>query len=214
MLESKGGILFIAGIGFFAFAFLSNVAVPMMMFKDLPEQTAEEVVNDRIMYQFSELSMRYPEQFRAAFGDPTEEACADALRLGRQVYVGEACWHCHSQFVRPVSNESLRYGPVSETWEYQNELQRPVMFGTRRVGPDLSRQGGRHGNDWHAVHFYRPKLIVPESPMPEYPWLFDGDPSKPNKRGLALITYVQWLGSWLDSYPYYEELESIQSEGY
>lgn len=214
MLESKGGILFIAGIGFFAFAFLSNVAVPMLMFKDLPEETVEEVINDRIMYQFSELSQRYPQAFRDSFGEPTEEACADALRLGRQVYIGEACWHCHSQFVRPVSNETLRYGPVSEPWEYQNELQRPVMFGTRRVGPDLSREGGRHGNDWHTVHFFRPKLVSPDSPMPEYPWLFDGDPSKPNQRGLALITYVQWLGSWLDSYPYYEELESIQSEGY
>jgi hypothetical protein len=88
------------------------------------------------------------------------------------------------------------------------------MFGTRRVGPDLSRQGGRHGNDWHAVHFFRPKSVVSDSPMPSYPWLFEGDPSKPNKRGLALITYIQWLGSWLDSYPYYEELTTIQSEGY
>ncbi len=113
-----------------------------------------------------------------------------------------------------MSNESLRYGDVSETWEYQNELQRPVMFGTRRVGPDLSREGGRHGNDWHTVHFFHPKTVVPQSPMPEYPWLFDGEPNKPNRRGLALITYVQWLGSWLDSYPYYEELESIKSEGY
>ena len=58
-------------------------------------------------------------------------ALIDALRTGHKTYIGEACWHCHSQFVRPVSNESLRYGPVSETWEYQNELQRPVMFGTR-----------------------------------------------------------------------------------
>lgn len=214
MFESKAGVLFIAGIGFFALAFLSNVVVPVLMFKDLPEQTAEEVVNPRLMYQFTELSKRYPEAFRNAFGEVTEENCAQALRLGRQVYVGEGCWHCHSQFVRPVSNESRRFGKVSETWEYQNELQRPVMFGTRRVGPDLSRQGGRHGNDWHAVHFYRPKMIVPDSPMPEYPWLFDGAPDKPNERGLALITYIQWLGSWLDSYPYYEELESITSEGY
>ena len=57
--------------------------------------------------------------------------------------MGEGCWHCHSQFVRPVSNEERRWGPVSKTEEYQNELQRPVMFGTRRVGPDLSREGGR-----------------------------------------------------------------------
>lgn len=214
MLESKAGVLFIAGIGFFVFAFLSNVIVPVMMFKDLPEQTVEEVVNSNVMYQFTELSKRYPTQFREAFGEPSVETCADALRLGRSLYVGEGCWHCHSQFVRPVSNESLRYGPVSQTEEYQNALQRPVLFGTRRVGPDLSRQGGRHGNDWHAVHFYKPKTLVPESPMPEHPWLFDGSPDKPNKRGLALITYVQWLGSWLDSYPYYEELESIKTEGY
>lgn len=214
MLESKGGILFIAGLGFFAFAFLANVTVPGLMLQSLPEQSAEEVVNDRILYQFRELSQRYPETFREAFGEPTKESCAEALRLGRQVYIGEACWHCHSQFVRPVSNESLRFGEVSQTWEYQNELQRPVMFGTRRVGPDLSRQGGRHGNDWHAVHFFRPKMIFPESPMPNYPWFFDGSPDRPNKRGLAIITYVQWLGSWLDRYPYYEELDSITQEGY
>ena len=214
MFESKAGVVFIAGIGFFALAFLSNVVVPVLMFHDLPEQTAEQVVNDRLRYQFGELSQRYPESFREAFGEASDETCAQALRLGRLVYVGEGCWHCHSQFVRPVSNESQRFGPVSETWEYQNELQRPVMFGTRRVGPDLSRQGGRHANDWHAVHFYRPKMVVPDSPMPDYPWLFDGSPDKPNMRGLALITYVQWLGSWLDSYPYYEELESITSEGY
>ncbi|MCA9148651.1 MAG: cbb3-type cytochrome c oxidase subunit II [Planctomycetales bacterium] len=214
MFESKAGVLFIAGIGFFALAFLSNVVVPVLMFRDQPERTAEADVNDRTLYQFEELSKRYPESFRAAFKGTTTEDCAEALRLGRQIYVGEGCWHCHSQFVRPVSNESRRYGPVSETWEYQNELQRPVMFGTRRVGPDLSREGGRHGNDWHAVHFFRPKTVVSDSPMPEYPWLFDGAPDKPNRRGLALITYVQWLGSWLDSYPYYEELESIKSEGY
>jgi hypothetical protein len=214
MLESKGGILFVAGVGFFAFAFLANVIVPSLMLEKLPEQTAEEVVNDRVLYQFHELSQRYPESFRAAFGEPTREACAEALRLGRQIYVGEACWHCHSQFVRPVSNESKRFGDVSQTWEYQNELQRPVLFGTRRVGPDLSRQAGRHGNDWHAVHFFRPQILVPESTMPSYPWLFEGAPDQPNKRGIALITYVQWLGSWLDSYPYYEELDSTVSEGY
>ena len=212
MFESKAGILFIAGIGFFAFAFLSNAAVPIVMYRDLPEKTVEEVVNDKVMIQFTELDRRYPESFREAFGEPSKEACADALRLGRQVYVGEGCWHCHSQFVRPVSNDSKRFGAVSETWEYQNALQRPVMFGTRRVGPDLSREGGRRASDWHAVHFYHPKTVSPDSPMPAYPWLFDGDPSKPNKRGIALITYIQWLGSWHPTYPYYEELDELAAE--
>lgn len=216
MFESKSGILLIAGLGFFAFAFLSNGLVPILMYKNLPEKKVEELVasseNRKILSQFDDLRYRYPEQFQKYFGEASEEECAKALRLGRQVYIGEGCWHCHSQFVRPVSNESKRFGAVSKTAEYQNELQRPVMFGTRRVGPDLSREGGRRGNDWHAVHFYRPKLVSKDSPMPEYPWLFEGAPDKPNRRGLSLIAYIQWLGSWHESYPYYEELDQLREE--
>ena len=212
MFESKSGIFFIAGIGFFLLAFLGNGVVPMIMYKDRHEQTAEEVVNKRVLNQFRDLAERYPEQFQAAFGEVSVDTCAEALRLGRQIYVGEGCWHCHSQFVRPVSNESRRYGPVSKSEEYDNELQRPVLFGTRRVGPDLSREGGRRGNDWHAVHFWKPTTVSHNSPMPEYPWFFDGGPDKPNRRGLALMTYVQWLGSWLPEYPYYEELAEVQGE--
>jgi cytochrome c oxidase cbb3-type subunit II len=218
ILEKKSGVLLIAGLAFFAIAFLSNAVVPIVMYKDLPEKTADQLVNGNLRYQFEDLARRYPESFEAAFGTPPEEtkqrevwmnqSCADALRVGRTVYVGEGCWHCHSQFVRPVSNEERRWGPVSKTEEYQNELQRPVMFGTRRVGPDLSREGGRRSNDWHAVHFFKPDTLSEGSPMPEYRWLFDGSPEAPSKRGLALITYVQWLGSWLESYPYYEEYQA------
>ncbi|MGY8767735.1 MAG: cbb3-type cytochrome c oxidase subunit II [Pirellulales bacterium] len=212
MFESKAGIFGIAGLGFFAFAFISNALVPIWIYKELPEQTVEEVVNARVLSSFGELKQRYPEQFDKHFDAVDVENCAEALRLGRQVYIGEGCWHCHSQFVRPVSNESQRFGPVSETWEYQNALQRPVMFGTRRIGPDLSREGGRRGSDWHAVHFFEPKILSTDSPMPSYPWFFEGSPAKPNKRGLAMIIYIQWLGSWLDEYPYYEQLEADQEE--
>jgi cytochrome c oxidase cbb3-type subunit 2 len=240
MFESKTGILFIAGLGFFVFAFVSNGALPMVMYKDLPEQTAEQVVNPRLVSQLRNMQLRWPEPFQAAFGElpPIQDVpatatdaeraaveaanatvrerevavAAEALRLGRQVYIGEGCWHCHSQFVRLVSNESLRFGPVSKTEEYQNELQRPVMFGTRRVGPDLSREGGRRSNDWHAVHFFQPTTVSSRSPMPEYPWFFDGAPNKPNRRGLAIMTYIQWLGSWQESYPYYEELDEVRGE--
>ncbi|MFO0950301.1 MAG: cbb3-type cytochrome c oxidase subunit II [Isosphaeraceae bacterium] len=217
ILEKKSGVLLIAGLAFFAIAFLSNAVVPVMMYKHLPEKTAEQLVNANLRYQFEDLARRYPGPFKTAFGDAPEGAareawlnqtCADALRVGRTVYTAEGCWHCHSQFVRPVSNEDRRWGPVSKTEEYQNELQRPVLFGTRRVGPDLSREGGRRSNDWHAVHFFQPTMLSDGSPMPEYPWLFDGAPEKPNKKGLALITYVQWLGSWLESYPYYEQYEA------
>jgi cytochrome c oxidase cbb3-type subunit 2 len=215
MFESKSGVFFVAGLGFFAFAFLSNAVVPALMYRDLPEKSVEDLVSSNVRYQFEDLAQRFPEAFQKVYGTPPadsvaasewyDEQCAKALALGRKVYVSEGCWHCHSQFVRPVSNESKRWGPVSESIEYQNELQRPVMFGTRRVGPDLSREGGRRSSDWHAVHFFKPTDLSDGSPMPEYPWFFDGAADQPNERGLALITYVQWLGSWLESYPYYED---------
>ncbi|QEH36833.1 Cytochrome C oxidase, mono-heme subunit/FixO [Aquisphaera giovannonii] len=225
MLESKAGVLFVAGLGFFALAFLSNALVPALMYRDLPEKTVEQLVRDNgnLRFQVEDLARRFPESFTTAFGKPPESVAErerwldrttqEALRVGHRVYVGEACWHCHSQFVRPVSNEDRRFGPVSRTEEYQNELQRPVLFGTRRVGPDLSREGGRRSNDWHAVHFFKPTTLSTGSPMPEYPWLFDGSPDRPNKKGLALMAYVQWLGSWLDSYPYYEDYKASPLPG-
>lgn len=217
MFEKKSGIFLIAGLGFFLLAFLSNALVPALIYKDLEEKQLPELVNANLRYQFEDLSQRFPESFTEAFGTPPDDPeeseewwnakCAEALEYGHRVYVGEACWHCHSQFVRPVSNESARWGPVARSEEYQNVLQRPVLFGTRRVGPDLSREGGRRSNDWHAVHFFRPRDLSPNSPMPEYPWFFEGSPDKPNKRGLAIMVYVQWLGSWLDSYPLYEDYD-------
>jgi cytochrome c oxidase cbb3-type subunit II len=211
MFESKSGVLLVAGLGFFAFAFLSNALVPALLYRDLAEATTSELVekNSNLMYQFENLRDRYPEQFAKYYGEPSQAKCAEALELGRRIYTSEGCWHCHSQFVRPVSREEDRWGPVARTEEYQNVLQRPVMFGTRRVGPDLSREGGRRANDWHTVHFFDPTMVSTGSPMPAYPWLFDGAPDKPNKRGFALITYVQWLGSWLESYPYYEQFEPL-----
>lgn len=186
MLETKTGVFFIAGLGFFAVAFLSNAVLPIMMYRHLPEQTVEQLLekNGNLRFQFEDLARRFPDSFASAYGRPPQDSagrerwlaenCAKALRYGRKIYVGEGCWHCHSQFVRPVSNEERRWGPVSKTEEYQNELQRPVMFGTRRVGPDLSREGGRRSNDWQAVHFFQPTLLSQNSPMPEYPWLFNG----------------------------------------
>jgi cbb3-type cytochrome oxidase cytochrome c subunit len=121
------------------------------------------------------------------------------LLLGRDIYVAENCWNCHTQFVRPVGNEVARYGPVATLEEYQNDMNLPQLFGTRRVGPDLSREHGKHSNDWHYAHLFEPRLVVPESVMPSYPWLFErprqGEPIKPNERGVALVAYLQWLGT-------------------
>jgi cytochrome c oxidase cbb3-type subunit 2 len=219
MFESKSGVFLIAGLGFFGLAFLANGVVPILMYAHLPEKSVEQMIEDQsgrsynIMTVFKDLSVKYKEPFAKHIGEPTKDNLAATLREGRTTYIAEGCWHCHSQFVRPVSNEETRWGPVSQSWEYQNELQRPVMFGTRRIGPDLTREGGRRSSDWHATHFFKPKWTSPQSVMPEYPWLFDGDPGKPNRRGLAMITYVQWLGSWADTYPYINRAPALGTQG-
>lgn len=91
-------------------------------------------------------------------------------RLGRVVYIREGCWYCHSQYVRPVTGEDLRWGPVSEAGEYAFDL--PHLFSTRRIGPDLTRVGLKYGDDWHYAHHWDPRLVVPDSIMPSFRWLF------------------------------------------
>lgn len=134
-----------------------------------------------------------PVEFREKYKDLTEYRAA--LDAGRKTYIAEACWHCHTQYVRPVGNEVARYGPVSENWEYQNEMNLPQLFGTRRVGPDLTREYNKHNIDWHFAHFKNPTDVVPESVMPRYDWFYGTD-GKPNDRGWAITAYVMWLGSW------------------
>jgi cbb3-type cytochrome oxidase cytochrome c subunit len=177
--------------------------LPWTIYRGEPILTVEQMAEKGLVPEFVELAEKFPKQFEEYFGKPDTTSFAAALSRGHAIYVAEACWHCHSQQIRPVSNETLRWGPVSHAKEYQNELQRPVLFGTRRVGPDLSREAARRSNDWHIAHFYRPTDVVPLSVMPEYPWFFDSE-GYPNRDGMALITYMQWLGSWLDQYPYYQ----------
>lgn len=204
LFESKSGVLLIAGVGFFALAFLVMGILPWTIYLDQPEKSIQALAAEGIPHEFVDLAERFPDRFRKYFPNgPTVASFADALEQGRQIYVAEGCWHCHSQQVRPVSKEDLRWGPVSHAREYQNALQRPVLFGTRRVGPDLFREGARRSNDWHLAHFYKPTNVVPTSVMPEYPWFFDAE-GYPNKRGMSIIAYVQWMGSWLVEYPYYQ----------
>ena len=94
----------------------------------------------------------------------------DALRLaGREVYVREGCYNCHSQMIRPFRSETERYGPYSLAGE--SVYDHPFQFGSKRTGPDLARVGGRYSDDWHRVHMLNPRDVVPESNMPGYPWL-------------------------------------------
>lgn len=203
MFETKSGVFAIAGVGFFVLAFLVMGLLPWLIFIHEPELTVEQIAQQGVLHEFADLKERFPDRFEKYYGTVSPESFAAALRRGHQIYVGEACWHCHTQQVRPVSRESERWGPISYASEYQNELERPVLFGTRRVGPDLSREGARHSNDWHVAHFYKPTAVVPTSVMPSYAWFFDSD-GYPNRDGMAIITYVQWLGSWRPEYPYFK----------
>ena len=90
---------------------------------------------------------------------------------GRDVYVREGCYNCHSQMVRPFRAETERYGHYSVAGEFVYD--RPFQWGSKRTGPDLARVGGRYSDDWHRVHLNNPRDVVPESNMPAYPWLED-----------------------------------------
>jgi len=93
-----------------------------------------------------------------------------ALRLeGRDIYVREGCYVCHSQMIRPFRAETERYGHYSVAGEFVYD--HPFQWGSKRTGPDLHRVGGRYSDDWHRVHMTNPRDVVPESIMPGYPWL-------------------------------------------
>ncbi len=96
-----------------------------------------------------------------------------ALELaGRDVYVREGCYNCHSQMVRTLRFETERYGHYSLAGE--SVYDRPFQWGSKRTGPDLARVGGRYSDDWHRVHLNNPRDVVPESNMPSFPWLNTG----------------------------------------
>ncbi len=115
---------------------------------------------------------------------------------GRDVYVKEGCYNCHSQMIRPFVSESLRYGPPSLAGE--SVYDRPFQWGSKRTGPDLARVGGRYTDEWHLAHLINPRDLVPESNMPGFPWLLDrevdGDLITTKMRTL------RWLGD-----PYTDE---------
>ena len=94
----------------------------------------------------------------------------NALQLeGRDIYVREGCYVCHSQMVRPFRAETERYGSYSVAGEFVYD--HPFQWGSKRTGPDLARVGGRYSDDWHKAHLINPRDVVPESNMPGFPWL-------------------------------------------
>jgi len=111
---------------------------------------------------------------------------------GRQVYASQGCAYCHTQQIRSVAADIRRFGPATENWETREDL--PHMWGTRRIGPDLSREAGLRRDDWQLTHLYEPRWVEPGSVMPGYPWLFNGQPDRPRPEALDLIAYLQSLG--------------------
>lgn len=91
---------------------------------------------------------------------------------GRDIYIREGCYNCHSQMVRPFRAEALRYGQLSVAGEYVYDYT--FQWGSKRTGPDLHRVGGKYSDEWHRVHLINPRDLVPESNMPAYPWLVTG----------------------------------------
>ncbi len=113
-----------------------------------------------------------------------------ALELaGRDVYIREGCYNCHSQMVRSLRFETERYGHYSLAGE--SVYDHPFQWGSKRTGPDLARVGGRYSDEWHRAHLVNPRDVVPESNMPSFPWLeknqVDGKQLQANMRGLTKV---------------------------
>ncbi|NRF70963.1 cytochrome-c oxidase, cbb3-type subunit II [Aquincola sp. S2] len=138
-----------------------------------------------------------------------------ALQLaGRDVYLREGCYNCHSQMIRPLRAETMRYGPYSVAGEFVYD--HPFQWGSKRTGPDLHRVGGRYSDEWHRVHLLNPRDVVPESNMPSYPWLATAavDPQQmaPRMKALRMVgvpyTDVQ-IGGAADAVKGRTELDAL-----
>lgn len=90
---------------------------------------------------------------------------------GRDIYIREGCYNCHTQMIRPLRAEVERYGPYTQAGETVYDYT--FQWGSKRTGPDLARVGGRYSDEWHKAHLYDPRSVVPESNMPAFPWLFE-----------------------------------------
>ena len=163
--ERNAGLFFVIATGFFMVGGLLTTALPAVIERSWSKPTAA--------YQ----------PYTAA-----EER-------GHQVYVREGCWYCHTQQIRTLEADTKRYGwrgvdaPISTPGEYVRDA--PHMVGTRRIGPDLARVGGKYDTSWHRTHFRNPRHLVKGSVMPPFPWLLDRNGGKDFD---DLVAYLQTLG--------------------
>lgn len=119
----------------------------------------------------------------------------EAELRGKEIYAREGCWYCHTQQIRTLEADVKRYGwrnvdaPISTPGEFTRDL--PHMYGTRRVGPDLARVGGKYDTSWHRTHFKNPRQLVKGSVMPPFPWLLEGNGGRDFE---DVVAYIQQMG--------------------
>ena len=131
------------------------------------------------------------EEIRATVPKGIRDLTAGEKR-GRVIYGREGCAYCHTQQVRSVDADVARFGKATAAWETKFEV--PHLWGTRRIGPDLSRETGVRSSDWQFSHLYKPQALVRDSIMPAFEWLFDAAPDQPNQEGRDLVEYLETLG--------------------
>jgi cytochrome c oxidase cbb3-type subunit 2 len=149
-------VALVAGVGFFFLALITQGVLPFVEPSARTDRVSAVVRTDlgELKWVMTEATDYTPLQ-----------------QQGRDVYLREGCWYCHSQFVRPVTGETRRWGPVSQSGEYAFDV--PHLFGTRRIGPDLTRVGLKYSDEWHFAHFWNPRMLSPNSVMAPYRGLFD-----------------------------------------
>jgi len=157
-------LIFGAGAGFFALSFLALAILPGKELADEIERVAPVTM-------------------------PTLTA---SEHRGRVIYGREGCAYCHTQQIRSLAADVRRFGAPTEAWETKYDY--PQLWGTRRIGPDLSREFNIRPRDWQLTHLYDPRLVVRDSVMPPYSWLFDGSPNRPTQEALDVLAYIETLG--------------------
>jgi cytochrome c oxidase cbb3-type subunit 2 len=142
-----------------------------MLHEKIEKNTALLAVLIVVAISFGGLVQIVPLMFKGAIVEPADGVEPySAIRLaGRDVYVAEGCYNCHSQQIRPFRDETERYGHYSVAGEFVYD--HPFQWGSKRTGPDLARIGGVYSDDWHYLHMIDPRAVVPDSNMPAYPWL-------------------------------------------
>ena len=163
-LSNAHVIAFGAGVGFFALSFLVLAILP-------GKELADEIK------RVAPVTM------------PTLTA---SEQRGRVIYGREGCAYCHTEQIRSLAADVRRFGAPTEAWE--TKFDYPQLWGTRRIGPDLSREFNLHPRDWQLTHLYDPRLVVRDSVMPQYPWLFKGNANQPTQEGLDVLAYLESLG--------------------